>query len=197
MDTPLIYLTSLAAAFGILLLWKVYRIVPIRIRRASMLYARKKLFYTMIYRRRSSSDNINVLSLCNICLLVAGNITACALKISDRKELAKRCGSLFLVNLVPLMLGGQRSILTNYISHLHSSEQSLLHRWMGRVCVVQGLIHAVINAMSSVPTQIQILVGVKLSRYPSPDKTLISTVEHVLTRGAGDSIISVLPTACV
>lgn len=159
MHVSLIYITSLASAVGILLLWRIYRLIDINLRRSISLYVRKRLLYTVVFRRRASSNTINVLSLCNICLLLAANIAACALKINNRSELAKRCGSLFLVNLVPLLLGGQRSILTDHIFHVQSSEQSLLHRWMGRVCVTQGLIHSIINALSASPTTLQIIVS--------------------------------------
>jgi hypothetical protein len=162
MKITLIYLISLASAFAALLSWKIYRLVDIHTRRRIVLYARKKLLYTLVYRRTTSSDNVNVLSLCNICLLIAANITACALKINNRAELAKRCGNLFIVNMVPLFLGGQRSILTDKILRLQSSEQSLLHRWMGRVCVTQGLFHGILNAMSSSATTPQIIVSISI-----------------------------------
>jgi hypothetical protein len=113
MNINVIYLVSLAAAFGLLLSWKVYRLIDIATQRTIIQYARKKLLYTLIYRRRASSDDINALSLFNICLLLAANITACGLKINNRTELAKQCGSLFLVNIIPLLLGSQRSFLTD------------------------------------------------------------------------------------
>jgi hypothetical protein len=160
MHTTLIYVISLASAVGMLVLWKVYQLIDVKTRRAIFLYARKKLLYTLVYRRRSGSDNVNVPSLLSVCLLIAANITVCALNFKDRKELAKRCGSLSLVNMVPLFLGGQRSTLTDRVLHLGSTEQSLLHRWMGRVCVVQGLVHGIVFAMSTSPTVIHILVSI-------------------------------------
>jgi hypothetical protein len=155
----LIYIISIASAVGILLFWRGYRLVDSNVRRSILLYARKRLLYTVIFRRRASSNNINLLSLFSICLTLAANIVACALKVGSRKELAKRCGDLFLVNLVPLMLGGQRSILSNHMFRLQSSEQSLLHCWMGRICVLQGLAHSVINVLSASPTTLQIIVS--------------------------------------
>jgi hypothetical protein len=162
MNINVIYLASLAAAFGLLLSWKVYRLIDIATQRTIIQYARKRLLYTLIYRRRASSDDINALSLFNICFLLAANVTACGLKINKRTELAKRCGSLFLVNIIPLLLGGQRSFLTDRLLPVQSSEQSLLHRWMGRICVVQGLVHSVVNATSSSPATLQILVSVQV-----------------------------------
>jgi hypothetical protein len=159
MIVSLIYLVSLASAAGALLLWRCYRLLNARTRTIILLFIRKQLLYRLIYRRRNSSDDVNVLSLFNICLLVAANITACALKIRDRGELARRCGRLFLVNMVPLFLGGRRSLLADQILRIHSSEQSLLHRWMGRVCVLQGLVHATISTLAASPTAPQITVS--------------------------------------
>jgi hypothetical protein len=186
MKINLIYLISLAAAFGLLLFWKVYRLLDVVTRRTIIQYARKKLLYTLIYRRRASSDNVNVLSLFNICLILAANVTACGLKINNRAELAKRCGSLFLVNLIPLLLGGQRSFLTDRFLHLQSSEQSLLHRWMGRVCVAQGLVHGIVNATSSSPATLQILVRVQFFSF----HVLTKEPVHIIPGGFGNSIIS-------
>jgi hypothetical protein len=100
MIVSLIYLVSLASAAGALLLWRCYRLLNACTRTKVLLFIRKQLLYRLIYRRRNSSDNVNVLSLFNICLLIAANITACALKFRDRGELARRCGRLFLVNMV-------------------------------------------------------------------------------------------------
>jgi hypothetical protein len=113
MIIPLIYLISLASAAGALLLWRVYRLLDARTRTKVLLFIRKQLLYQLVYRRRNGSDDVSVLSLFNICLLVGANITACALKIQDRGELARRCGRLFLVNMIPLFLGGKRSLLAD------------------------------------------------------------------------------------
>jgi hypothetical protein len=162
MIIPLIYLISLASAAGALLLWRVYRLLDARTRTKVLLFIRKQLLYQLVYRRRNGSDDVSVLSLFNICLLVGANITACALKIQDRGELARRCGRLFLVNMIPLFLGGKRSLLADQILRIHSSEQSLLHRWMGRVCVLQGVIHATISTLAASPTAPQITVSVTI-----------------------------------
>jgi hypothetical protein len=165
MNILLIYSISLASAAGLLVLWHVYRLLNVPTRRRILLYSRKKLMYTLIYRRTTGSDNVNALSLLNICLLIAANITACALGITSRAELARRCGSLFLVNMIPLFLGGRRSILADRALHLQSSEQSLLHRWMGRVCVIQGLLHGIVSATLNSPTLVETLVGIWLVHY--------------------------------
>ena len=159
MQIPLIYLISLASTLGVLCVWKAFRLVDPPTRRLIFSFLRKKLLYPLVLQRQKATSNINVFAFLRIILVVAANITACTLKISDRTELAKRCGTLFMINVVPLYLGGRTSLLVDRVLRLPLSEYSLIHRWIGRICVVQGLVHGVINASLSSPSIIEALVS--------------------------------------
>jgi predicted ferric reductase len=152
MQINIIYTIALASLFGLLLLWKLLSLVEISTRQLILSYLRKRFLYTLVYHRRAGTDDINVASTINIIVLVAANMTACIYGLPDRIELARRCGALFLLNATPLLLGGRTSFLIDRIMILKPNQQSLLHRWMGRVCVLQGLIHGGISAASSSPT---------------------------------------------
>ncbi|EUC39943.1 hypothetical protein COCMIDRAFT_41639 [Bipolaris oryzae ATCC 44560] len=147
MQTSLVYAVALASAFGLLLIWKALRFLETPARRRLCSFLRKRLIYTTFYRRRIGSDNVSVLTFLKIVIYFAANIAACALDVGNREELANRCGSLFIINLVPLLLGGRTSLLGDRLIRLHPSQSSLIHRWVGRVCIAEGLVHGVLHAM--------------------------------------------------
>ena len=149
MQTTLIYLISFASAVAALLLWKLWRLLDAPSRRIIFSFLRKKILYTLVYQRRRGSGDINVASFINLILFITGNIVACTIRLSDRNELAKRCATLFMINAIPLYLGGRTSFLVDRILRLSLSEFHLFHRWVGRMCVIQGLVHGVINATAS------------------------------------------------
>ncbi len=162
MQIILIYAVALGGVITLLLLWRVFLLAGDETRGAVFSFLRKKISYTLIYRRRASSDNISIPSLLNILLFLAANITVCTFKIHDRTELAQRCGALSLINIVPLFLGGQTSFLADLILRLPLGQRSVIHRWLGRICVLQGLVHGVLNATKrSRMTNAQLLVRVQ------------------------------------
>lgn len=63
------------------------------------------------------------------------------LGIQSTTDLISRTGVMASVNMVPLFLGGRTSIVVDLLGvSVHS--YYLAHHWIGRVVVVQGLIHA-------------------------------------------------------
>ncbi|ENI01104.1 hypothetical protein COCC4DRAFT_148871 [Bipolaris maydis ATCC 48331] len=147
MQISLVYAVALASAFGLLLIWKALRFLKTPARRRLCSLLRKRLIYTTFYRRRIGSDNVSILTFLKILIYFVANIAACALDVGNREELANRCGSLFIINLVPLLLGGRTSLLGDRLIRLHPSQSSLIHRWVGRVCITEGLIHGILHAM--------------------------------------------------
>jgi hypothetical protein len=168
MHITLIYLISFASTVGVLLAWKVSHFIDTDTRRSLSTYFRRKVLYTLVYRRRGASDDVSVMSFLKISLFAVANVIACTFGLADRTELARRCGTLFLINVIPLFLGGRSSFFADQILRIHPSEQSLGHRWIGRICVAEGLIHGVVNATSISLTIVQILVGIIRSLVP-PD----------------------------
>ncbi|KAF2194711.1 hypothetical protein K469DRAFT_706201 [Zopfia rhizophila CBS 207.26] len=151
MQVTSIFLISLGSAVGALVVWKLCQRVNAPTRRFLFSFLRKKLIYTLVIRRSKSTSDVNVIAFLSILLVIAANITACTLKLTDRIELARRCGTLFIINVVPLYLGGRTSLVADRILRIRLSDYSLMHRWMGRICVIQGLVHGIINASTSSP----------------------------------------------
>ena len=145
-----IFLISLGATFGAFTLWKLLQRIDAPTRKLIFSFLHKRLNYTLVIKRQKGSSDVSVLAAILILLYVTANIVVCTLRISGRAELAKRCGSLFVINMVSLYLGGRTSLISDKV-HLNLSQYGLLHRWVGRVCVIQGLIHSFIN-FSVVPS---------------------------------------------
>jgi DMSO/TMAO reductase YedYZ heme-binding membrane subunit len=82
--------------------------------------------------------------------------------MDDRTKILQRTGLLSLVNLIPLALGSHmNSVVSCY--GLGYKAYSAIHRWMGQVAVIEGVIHMILAVVSQTPnlhlsTQIAALV---------------------------------------
>ncbi|KAK7179080.1 ferric reductase like transmembrane component [Paraphaeosphaeria sporulosa] len=157
-----IYALSFASAVIVLFIWRIWRLINRSTRTAIMLFIRKRLLYALLVRRLRTSSDISVLAGLNLFLCGAANVTACTLWVPNPAEIAKRCGTLFIINVIPLYLGGRTNYIADKILRLQLNEYALLHRWMGRICVAQGLVHGFVNAATS--------------RAPIVETTLLSLV---------------------
>jgi len=62
------------------------------------------------------------------------------LGIKTRSDLISRSGLMASINLIPLFLGGRTNVLASFLGiSLHT--YYLAHHWVGRVVIIQGLIH--------------------------------------------------------
>ncbi|CAK7237495.1 hypothetical protein SBRCBS47491_009996, partial [Sporothrix bragantina] len=75
-----------------------------------------------------------VFLLANVLVLAIGN--------RDAADFVRRSASLSLANLVPLFLGSQMNSVANVLG-LRLRAYSRMHRWLGRVAVVEGLVHMI------------------------------------------------------
>jgi hypothetical protein len=159
MRDTIIYPVTAVSLFAILVIWKVYRSIRLITRQKALTWVRKLLLDTLVYRRRKSTDSVNLFSLLYTTIYIGSNVVLCALGNNDRNELASRCGTLFLINLVPLFLGGRLSLLTDRMTRVQPWNQSLAHRWIGRVCLLQGVLHGILNMVATQTTLVHIIVS--------------------------------------
>ena len=80
----------------------------------------------LVIKRQKGSSNISVLAAILILLYIIVNIIIYTLRISGRAKLAKRCGSLFVINMVLLYLSSRTSLISNKV-YLNLSQYGLLH----------------------------------------------------------------------
>jgi hypothetical protein len=153
----------MACIATLLIVSHVFRLVGTSVCRSVVSWFRKHLVQAQIYRRRNSTDSLNLLSLGYICIYIGANITLCIVGIKNREALAKRCGMLCLINLIPLSVGGRLSFLAHILTRARPWNLSLAHRWMGRVCLLEGAIHGILSMLVERATVKHILVGLSNS----------------------------------
>ena len=69
---------------------------------------------------------------------------------TDRTKIVQRTGRLTIVNLVPLSLGSHMNSIVSSCG-LGYESYNAIHRWLGRVAVIEGLIHVIFAVVSHKP----------------------------------------------
>ncbi len=103
---------------------------------------RKRLSQGVIAARPAGTNSVNLSACAGIILLTAANILACVFGVSSRNHLARRVAAISLFNLVSLMAGGRTNLLADSILGVSLQSYGTVHRWLGRICVIQALLHA-------------------------------------------------------
>jgi hypothetical protein len=75
-------------------------------------------------------------------LFLLGNIMCLILYAETIQDIFNRLGSLSLINMVPLFLGGRINIITN-LSSLNYRSYAHIHQWIGRIAAIEAIAHSV------------------------------------------------------
>ncbi|EUC27394.1 hypothetical protein COCCADRAFT_31121 [Bipolaris zeicola 26-R-13] len=78
-------------------------------------------------------------------VFVTGNVLCGGIGIETSSDLVKRTGQLFIMNSIPLFLGGKIGPLVN-ILHIQYEDFARAHRWLGRVAAVHAVVHVTVAA---------------------------------------------------
>lgn len=164
MRVDVTYAISLGVLFGACLLFQIFRILRSQARQALQPLVRKWLLYTTVFKRQSGSSDCNILSAIILICFIGGNIYGAVWGISSEAELSRRLGNLCLINLMPLFLGGRTSYIVDQVLRVDLSNYLLMHRWVGRICLVHGLSHGVLIFAKDITKLggIEIAVGTSL-----------------------------------
>jgi hypothetical protein len=115
--------------------------VPTRIR-----FAVLKVSYRLILARRYWSS-ITLLEALIFSLYLIVNGILMGLGVRSFTALSSRAGALAVINMIPLFLGGRTSFLADSLGiPLHT--YYLAHHWIGRVVILQSLLHLIPNLVS-------------------------------------------------
>lgn len=106
-----------------------------------LFYLSKCIAYPLIQRRYwTSVTGIQAIVLLTY-VIVNGACMGIGITLKNTKGLMLRSGIMASVNMMPLFLGGRTSTLANGIGiSLHTYH--LVHHWVGRIVIIQGLLHA-------------------------------------------------------
>lgn len=145
MQSTQIYAIAYGAALVVLLSWRLYQSLASRVRERVLLLASKWLVYSLIMPRWNGSTNITVVAGIAITILYVGNIVSSVLAVLTRAEFSLRVARLCITNLVTLYLGGGSSFILDKVFKLPRSDTGALHRWVGRLALIEGCIHGIME----------------------------------------------------
>jgi hypothetical protein len=156
MDIIQWYAVALAAIAALSIVFYMVRISIRFLRTYTTYHFLKHVFYPRVHKYIRGTTRYHALL---ILALLVGNVFCL---IGDRTKIVQRTGLLSIVNLVPLALGSHMNSVVSCCG-LGYEAYNAIHRWMGRVAVVEGVIHVILAVVSQKPnlhssTQVAALV---------------------------------------
>ena len=105
-------------------------------------YVRKKLQHPIAFTRPTGSIGVTPLDIITILCFVAANVVCATLRIHTAGQLSLRLSRLCTVNMVMLFVGGRTNLFLDWVIHMPYQRVALIHRWVGRICGLEGVVHA-------------------------------------------------------
>jgi len=108
--------------------------------------ALSKTFSTALLVTRPAGTDSMSLGACTAMMLLVGlNTVASLIRVESRAALAQRLATMSMVNLTVLLAGGRTNLIANSIIGISLRRYHTSHRWLGRICVLQSLLHAALH----------------------------------------------------
>jgi len=101
-----------------------------------------------LLRHLIPSRVISEIEVVSVVVYVAANAVCIGLYVNDPAEIAARSGILATLNLVPLLLGAHLSDAASFLK-VTLRTQTAIHRWLGGMTLLEGLIHIVVLAVTT------------------------------------------------
>lgn len=106
---------------------------------------RHRLLYTLLVKRYNGSQDYTYLSILCIALYLATNTVFLLVNLPSNlplnESIIERSGAVFIFNLVPLYIGTSSRVILELGFGLCLRQSLLVHKWIGRVCIINGIIH--------------------------------------------------------
>jgi hypothetical protein len=139
MESTLWYLIAICGIFAMsFLMWASKFIAP----NFRSIFLRL-LKYPLFINRGRYWDSVTRLEALFLALFVSLNLVLIFLPISDSywRQVQRRAAFACGVNIIPLCLGGRMGPVVHAFN-VHKSTYLLLHHWIGRAAIMDGLIHS-------------------------------------------------------
>jgi hypothetical protein len=149
MRALIVYTIAYASALGVLLVWRLSQSLAGKVRERLVATFSKWVVYTVIFPRMNGSSDVTVVTAIVLTAFVIANVVGCILSVQTRMELSLRLAKLCVTNIVFLYMGGRSNIILDKVFRLSHQEHHLLHRWIGRVSVTEGVIHGTMDLLQS------------------------------------------------
>lgn len=156
MDITQWYAVALAAIAALSIVFYILGILIGFLRTYTTYPFLKHVFYPRVHKYIRGTTRYHALL---VVALLVGNVVCL---MNDRTKVLQRTGLLSVVNLVPLALGSHMNSIVSSCG-LGYEAYNVIHRWMGRVAVIEGVIHVILAMVSQTPnlhlsTQVAALV---------------------------------------
>jgi hypothetical protein len=156
MDITQWYAVALAAIAALSIVFYMLGISIGFLRTYATYHFLKHVFYPRVHKHIRGTTRYHALL---VVALLVGNVVCL---MDDRTKALQRTGLLSIVNLVPLALGSHMNSIVSSCG-LGYEAYNAIHRWMGRVAVIEGVIHVILAVVSQTPnlhssTQVAALV---------------------------------------
>ncbi|KAH6883860.1 ferric reductase transmembrane component 3 [Thelonectria olida] len=110
----------------------------------------KYLFYPQIPKFLRRSGRTSWFDLLVLLMFLGANAVALSAGVRNATSFIRRSGIISVVNLIPLFLGGQMNIIASHCG-LSLRAYTRLHRWLGSVAIVEGLLHVIVSVSRQMP----------------------------------------------
>lgn len=141
MDITEWYAISLGCLAVLPIIARLFLSIPI-VHIYGSFYLRENVRYPCIYRYLRRSGQVIRVDLLILVAFLVGNALCLAINVKGIPEFAKRSGVVSIINLIPLSLGANMNFIAS-LGGISLPAYAKLHRWLGRVAIIEGLIHAV------------------------------------------------------
>lgn len=145
----------------------------------SSYYFLKYLSYPQIPHIFKGKSQTTRFELFLILMVLMGNVLCCTIGIQDVPAFTRRLGVLSIVNNIPLAMGGHPNLVMDFCG-IGVKSYALLHQWMGRTTIVEGLLHSALMlsvGVKSNPRMLTRYTGMIVSAIPTANGVLSANLE--------------------
>jgi hypothetical protein len=142
MDITQWYAISLGCLVGLAIIGRLLFSITI-VRIYGTFYLRKHITYPQIHRYLRRPGNVTRLDLLVLSTFLVGNAVCLSINVKGVPEFIERSGLISIINLMPLSPGANMNLIVS-LWGIRLPTYAKLHRWLGRVAIVEGLIHATV-----------------------------------------------------
>jgi hypothetical protein len=96
-----------------------------------------------MHLRLTDSLDMTIIASSIIIMFIVANIVSYVISIYNILDLSSRLARIAVTNLIILYLEGSSTLLADKGIRILNDEHYLLHRWIGRVTVVEGLAYGI------------------------------------------------------
>lgn len=166
METPEWYAVSVGAMVALSILSCIVLFLASCLRIYGQFYFLKYIFYPQLPRFLPGKQQATRFDLLVLLAFLAGNILSMTLFIGSKAEFISRSAMICTINLIPLALGARMNIIASRCG-VKLSSYSRAHRWLGRVVIIESLVHTAVALSSQKPDlrKLEDIAGLVVSTF--------------------------------